>query len=35
MANDFKRHHTIEVVERYQGSSSTDFWGFAHVPSDT
>jgi hypothetical protein len=25
----------IEVVERVPGSSSTDFWGIAHVPSDT
>jgi len=24
---------TIEVVERVAGSSSTDFWGVAHVPS--
>ena len=23
----------MEVVERVPGSSSTDFWGFAHVPS--
>ena len=24
---------TVEVVERVAGSSSTDFWGVAHVPS--
>ena len=24
---------TLEVVERVPGSSSTDFWGVAHVPS--
>ncbi len=24
---------TVEVVERVPGSSSTDFWGIAHVPS--
>jgi len=29
------RQRTIEVVERYPGSSSTDFWGIAHVPSQT
>jgi hypothetical protein len=23
------------MVERYHGSSSTDFWGIAHVPSET
>ena len=23
----------MEVVERVPGSSSTDFWGIAHVPS--
>lgn len=23
----------VEVVERVAGSSSTDFWGVAHVPS--
>jgi hypothetical protein len=25
----------VEVVERVPGSSSTDFWGIAHVPSET
>ena len=25
--------HGLEVVERVPGSSSTDFWGIAHVPS--
>lgn len=34
-ADAFTRQRTIEVVERYQGSSSTDFWGVAHVPSQT
>lgn len=24
---------TVEVIERVAGSSSTDFWGIAHVPS--
>ena len=31
----FARERTPEVLERYQGSSSTDYWGIAHVPSDT
>jgi hypothetical protein len=35
LADAFERQRTIEVVERYQGSSSTDFWGIAHVPSET
>ena len=26
---------TVEIVERVAGSSSTDFWGVAHVPSQT
>jgi hypothetical protein len=29
----FSRARDVEVVERVQGSSSTDFWGIAHVPS--
>ena len=35
MADAFARQRTIKVVERYTGSSSTDFWGIAHVPSET
>ncbi len=35
LADDFERQRAIEVVERYPGSSSTDFWGIAHVPSET
>lgn len=35
MADAFGRQRRIEVVERYPGSSSTDFWGIAHVPSET
>jgi hypothetical protein len=34
MADAFERARDIEVVERVAGSSSTDFWGIAHVPSD-
>lgn len=30
----FARQRSPEVVERYRGSSSTDFWGIAHVPSE-
>lgn len=33
LAADFERAREIEVVERVPGSSSTDFWGIAHVPS--
>ena len=29
----FERARHLEVVERVPGSSSTDFWGIAHVPS--
>lgn len=35
MADIFARQRTIEVIERYAGSSSTDFWGIAHMPSET
>ena len=30
----FERARDVEVVERVPGSSSTDFWGIAHVPSE-
>jgi hypothetical protein len=33
MASAFARARDVEVVERVPGSSSTDFWGIAHVPS--
>jgi hypothetical protein len=33
MARAFARAREVEVVERVPGSSSTDFWGIAHVPS--
>jgi hypothetical protein len=29
----FARARDVQVVERVPGSSSTDFWGIAHVPS--
>ncbi len=32
-AGAFARARDVEVVERVPGSSSTDFWGIAHVPS--
>ncbi len=35
LADAFGRQRTIAVIERYRGSSSTDFWGIAHVPSET
>jgi hypothetical protein len=34
MAKAFARARDTEVVERVPGSSSTDFWGIAHVPSE-
>jgi hypothetical protein len=33
MGSAFSREGDVEVVERVPGSSSTDFWGIAHVPS--
>jgi hypothetical protein len=33
VSSAFARARVPEVVERVPGSSSTDFWGFAHVPS--
>jgi hypothetical protein len=33
MGGAFARARDAEVVERLPGSSSTDFWGIAHVPS--
>jgi hypothetical protein len=34
MADAFADQRDIEVVERVPGSSSTDFWGVAHIPSE-
>ena len=34
LAHEFERARDIDVVERVPGSSSTDFWGVAHVPSE-
>jgi hypothetical protein len=33
LGSAFARARDLEVVERVPGSSSTDFWGIAHVPS--
>jgi len=33
LASELGIEHELEVVERVPGSSSTDFWGIAHVPS--
>jgi len=33
LSADFADEADIDVVERVPGSSSTDFWGIAHVPS--
>jgi hypothetical protein len=34
LASAFARARNVDVVERVPGSSSTDFWGIAHVPSE-
>jgi hypothetical protein len=34
LAKTFARSREVEIVERVPGSSSTDFWGIAHVPSE-
>ena len=31
---EFKRQQTIDVVERYIGNTSTDYWGIGHVASE-
>jgi hypothetical protein len=33
LASEFARARDVDIVERVPGSSSTDFWGIAHVPS--
>ncbi|HTS14862.1 MAG TPA: hypothetical protein VMH24_04285 [Candidatus Sulfotelmatobacter sp.] len=33
LGTEFQQVRDVEVVERVPGSSSTDFWGIAHVPS--
>jgi hypothetical protein len=33
LAGELERARDVDVVERVPGSSSTDFWGVAHVPS--
>ena len=33
LASAFARAREVDVVERVPGSSSTDFWGVAHIPS--
>jgi hypothetical protein len=34
LAKEFAQARDVEVVEVVPGSSSTDFWGIAHVPSE-
>ncbi len=34
LAEEFAAARSLDVVERVPGSSSTDFWGIAHVPSE-
>ncbi len=33
LAAEFKRQRALDVIERYPGNTSTDYWGIAHVPS--
>jgi hypothetical protein len=33
LAHAFARQSAFDVVERYVGNTSTDYWGIAHVPS--
>jgi hypothetical protein len=33
LAEELARQDGFEVIERYPGNTSTDFWGIAHVPS--
>jgi hypothetical protein len=35
LANEFARSRTLDVIERYPGNTSTDWWGIAQVPSQT
>jgi hypothetical protein len=34
LAEEFAAARSLDVAERVPGSSSTDFWGIAHVPSE-
>jgi len=34
LRGEFDQAGALDVVERVPGSSSTDFWGIAHVPSE-
>ena len=33
LAAEFTRQRALDVIERYPGNTSTDYWGIAHVPS--
>jgi hypothetical protein len=35
MASQLGRQDSVEIVERYAGNTSTDYWGIAHVTSET
>lgn len=35
IGDEFQRQRSVEVIEPYAGSGSTDYWGIAHVPSET
>jgi hypothetical protein len=34
LGDEFARQADVEIVERITGSSSADYWGIAHVPSE-
>ena len=34
LGGEFDRAGALDVIERVPGSSSTDFWGIAHIPSE-
>ena len=35
LGSEYKRQQSIDVVERYIGNTSTDYWGIGHVASET
>ena len=35
LSSAYAKQREAEVIERVPGSSSTDFWGIAHLPSET
>ena len=35
LGSEFKRQQSMDVVERYIGNTSTDYWGIGHVASES